>query len=169
SNSEGRFAAGYQEVTVDTDLVDRALRAFGEAVNLVEPLRVKVWRDRGLTIAQIGMLFLLHEQDGQSIGEVARRLRSRPATVTGLADRLERAGFVRRGGDEFDRRIVRLRLTDEGHRVLDEIRAESRAYLGAAFEALGHADTIRLADLLGAFVLAASIAAERPEAKTVTG
>lgn len=153
---------------MDTDLVDRALRAFGEAVNLVEPFRVKVWRDRGLTIAQVGTLFLLHEQDGQSIGEVAKRLRSRPATVTGLADRLERAGFVRRGGDEFDRRVVRLTLTDEGRRLLNEIRSESRAYLGAAFEALGYADVARLADLLGALVLAASTGLTPGRQETVT-
>jgi len=147
---------------LDSQLVDRALRAYGEAINLVEPLRVQLWHERGLTIAQIGVLFLLHERDGRSIGELGETLRARPATVTGLADRLERGGFVLRRGDEFDRRVVRVVLTPEGRQIVEEIRAESRGYLGRAFESLGAARVTALADLLMELVRAADSPAEAP-------
>ena len=137
---------------MDDELVGHALRAYGEAVNLVEPLRVRFWHERGLTIAQVGLLFLLHQRDAQSIGELAEALHARPATVTGLTDRLERGGFVLRHGDESDRRVVRVALTIEGRSALEEIRAESRAYLGQAFETLGPARVSALADLLSELV-----------------
>lgn len=147
---------------LDSELVDRALRAYGEAINLVEPLRLQLWHERGLTIAQIGVLFLLHERDGRSIGELGEALHARPATVTGLADRLERGGFVLRRGDDFDRRVVRLVLTPEGRQIVEEIRAESSGYLGRAFESLGAARVAALADLLTELVRAADSPTEAP-------
>jgi len=41
-----------------------------EAINLVEPLRVRFWHDRGQTIAQIGLLFTLHHQDRLSVARL---------------------------------------------------------------------------------------------------
>ena len=46
---------------MDLDLVDRTLHIYGEAINLVEPLRVRFWHEHGLTIAQMGLLFVLYE------------------------------------------------------------------------------------------------------------
>lgn len=145
---------------MDDELVGRAMHSYGDAVNLGEPLRIRFWHDRGLTIAQVGLLFLLHQRDGQSVGELAEGLYARPATVTGLADRLERGGFIVRRGDEVDRRVVRVSLTDEGYRVLDEVRAESRSYLRRAFEMMGEARVSALADLLRQLVEAAASVAE---------
>lgn len=145
---------------MDGELVDRALRAYGEAVNLVEPLRVRFWHERGLTLVQVGMLFQLDQRDGQAIGELAAKLHVRPASVTGLADRLERGGYVRRRGDASDRRVVRVSLTPAGGRVLERIRAESRTYLGRALESMGEARVEALAELLEEFVEVAGSSTE---------
>lgn len=143
---------------MDGELVDRALRAFGEAVNLVEPLRVKFWHDRGLTIAQMGLLFVLYEDNRLSVGELGQALHIRPATVTGLVDRLERPGYVHRGDDEVDRRVVRITITAKGRSVLEEIRSEGRAFMHRAFVVLGEARVAALADLLTELVDAATTA-----------
>ena len=139
---------------MDQSLVDRALLAFGEAVNVVEPLRLRFWHERGLTLVQVGLLFQLLERDAQSISELADVLRVRPATVTGLADRLERGGYLRRSGDPSDRRVIRVYLTSTGRRVIEQIRAESHTYLDRAFETLGTQRVEALATLLEELVTA---------------
>ena len=151
---------------MDGALLDRALRAYGEAINLVEPLRVRFWHDRRLTIAQIGLLFAVHQQDRLSVGEIARELHTRPATVTGLVDRLDRAGYLSREVDDVDRRVVRVSLTEPGRRVLEEILTEGRAYLNRAFDVLGEARVAALADLLAELVEASATVNYEPSEPT---
>ena len=149
---------------MDLDLVDRTLRVYGEAVNLIEPLRVRIWHEHGLTIAQISLLFTLYEDTRLSVGQLAERLHTRPATVTGLVTRLERAGHVHRGDDDVDRRVVRVAITAKGRGVLEEIRSEGRAFLQRAFEVLGEAKVATLADLLTDLVDAATKTPRDPNA-----
>jgi DNA-binding MarR family transcriptional regulator len=59
------------------------------------------------------------------------------ATVSGIADRLERLDFIAREHDPADRRIVRVSLTAEGRRVLSEIQVAARAYFEAIFKHMG--------------------------------
>ena len=53
----------------------------------------------------------------------------RPHTAGELVDRLARAGFVQRVQDDKDHRRVRLRLTSEGERVLQDLTAVHLAEL----------------------------------------
>ncbi len=67
-------------------------------------------------------------------------------TVTELCARAEEAGLIAREASELDRRVVYLRLTDEGDRLLQRALAETgavRRELLDAFERL--ADTFRAA------------------------
>ena len=68
----------------------------------------------GLTQAQSGLLFLLGKEDGVLIGEAAEALDVAPSAMTGLVDRMERAGLVDRRADPADGRALRLHLTDAG-------------------------------------------------------
>lgn len=156
------------DMTTDVELVDRALRAYGAAINLVEPLRVGLWHDRNLTIAQIGLLFALYQQDRLSVGELAEVLHARPATVTGLVDRLDRAGYVSRSVDDVDRRVVRVALTVAGRSVLEEILFEGRAFMQRAFGVLGEARVAILADLLAELVEASAVANDESSDPTAT-
>jgi len=67
-------------------------------------------------------------QDGiGSAGELARRWQVTPAVITGVLDRLERRGLVRREVDPGDRRRLRLAVTEAGRAVS---RAVSDALIG---------------------------------------
>jgi DNA-binding MarR family transcriptional regulator len=57
-------------------------------------------------------LVLLH--DGQTAGEIAKASGLTSGAVTGVIDRLERAGLVRREPDPEDRRKVHVRPTPKG-------------------------------------------------------
>jgi DNA-binding MarR family transcriptional regulator len=55
------------------------------------------------------------------MGELARRLGVTEKTITGLVDRLERAGYLQRERLAPDRRVVRCRLTAEGQPTYEKL------------------------------------------------
>ncbi len=69
-----------------------------------------------LSLRQLTVLYYIREQT-PTLGFIAKQLMVTPAVVTGIVDRLERRGFVRRTSDPGDRRVVRLSLTDSGRKI----------------------------------------------------
>ena len=67
-----------------------------------------------ITPPQWGVLALLYEDDGLTIGTISQRRGLDAPTVTGIVKRLEQSGLVKRLHDRQDRRIVKVYLTDEG-------------------------------------------------------
>jgi DNA-binding MarR family transcriptional regulator len=74
----------------------------------------------GITPAQYQLLLAVrgHPGGAPSVGDVADHLLLRHHSVVGLVDRAEAAGLVERRADQDDQRLVRLRLTTAGARVL---------------------------------------------------
>lgn len=75
--------------------------------------------DLDLTGTQAGALFCFTDE-GLLIGELASVLGLAQSAASGLAARLEAAGFVSRCEEEGDGRAARLRLTPTGKRKRDE-------------------------------------------------
>lgn len=78
----------------------------------------------GLTAAQYQLLLAVRGHDGDrgpTIGDVAGYLLLRHHSAVGLVDRAVRAGWVERGEDPEDRRVVRLRLTAQGQEILQTL------------------------------------------------
>jgi DNA-binding MarR family transcriptional regulator len=71
-----------------------------------------------ITVAQAGILFLLKQQDGRSMTELSQILGIDNSTMTGLTDRLEKAGFLNRRANPGDRRTSLIHITPQG---LDEV------------------------------------------------
>jgi len=67
-----------------------------------------------VTIAQSGILFLLKQKDGRTMTELSRILGIDNSTLTGLTDRLEKAGLVKRNANPGDRRSSHISITQEG-------------------------------------------------------
>lgn len=61
------------------------------------------------------------QEGATSPGELARLWQVTPAVITGIVDRLESRGMVRRSPDPQDRRKLQLTVTEEGRRALDEV------------------------------------------------
>ena len=80
------------------------------------------------------------------MGELAKRLACDNSNVTWITDRLEERGLVTRTQAPHDRRVRLLVLTDEGHRLRDEI-SRRLAEPPAAITALSAADQLALRDL----------------------
>lgn len=107
-------------------------RSFYEA--LQEFLRIYQFRDRdracygSVTPHECYALEAIHRAGVLSVGALAAALRLHKSNAGRLAATLEERGLVRRETDDHDARGVRLRLTGDGARVHDGIRArvESR-------------------------------------------
>ncbi len=81
----------------------------------------------GLSPREFALMTALEGEGDPSQRELAGSLGLPASRVVGLVDRLERAGFVRRAGDETDRRAHRIRLTPEGARHLARAHEEATA------------------------------------------
>jgi DNA-binding MarR family transcriptional regulator len=73
----------------------------------------------GVNATDLRCVHLVAQHGPLSAGELARLTGLTTASVTGIVDRLEQAGFVRREGDPTDRRRVVVHL--ERDRVMAEV------------------------------------------------
>jgi DNA-binding MarR family transcriptional regulator len=71
-----------------------------------------------VTPPQWGVLALLDDTDGLTIGTISQRRRVDAPTITNIVKRLEQNGLVERRHDREDRRVVKVFLTDEGRAIL---------------------------------------------------
>ena len=98
-----------------------------------------------ITLVQAGILFLLKDRDRRAMSDLGQHLSLDKSTITGLTDRLEKAGFVRRKANPKDRRMSLIHITREGvreanqaatiiNRINDEIKADFSATEIKAFK-----------------------------------
>ncbi|MFD5466359.1 MarR family winged helix-turn-helix transcriptional regulator [Kitasatospora sp. NPDC127059] len=78
--------------------------------------------ERGLTLMQGKTLSLLREP--RPMRTLADLLACDASNVTGIVDRLEARGLVRREVDPADRRVKNVLLTEEGEETVRRIRAD---------------------------------------------
>ena len=71
-----------------------------------------------VSLAGLGVLRVLLDENGLKSSDVADRAWSSPGTVTAVVSTLVRDGFVERKPDVGDRRVVRLYITDAGKAVV---------------------------------------------------
>ena len=78
----------------------------------------------GLTHVQHQLLVAIKGHPGNqlpAVGDLAGYLLLRPHSTVELIDRAEAAGLVERAPDENDRRVVRIRLTKTGDRIVHRL------------------------------------------------
>lgn len=107
-----------------TDALEEAvLYSLARTYSLLARELVRVYVRFGLTAASFNLLMLLkHGADPDACTQqaIGTRLVVSPSDMTGLIDRLERKGLVRRTPGK-DRRSKLLRITKKGAALLDEV------------------------------------------------
>ena len=73
-----------------------------------------------LTAVQTMILGFLDQEDQMTSSELGKRAELDSATLTGILDRLETAGFIERKGNPDDRRSIRIHLTKKGKAMARE-------------------------------------------------
>jgi DNA-binding MarR family transcriptional regulator len=133
------------------DRFAQTMRAYARAMRAFDPIRLHFWDKRGLTMTQLRLMYLVQREGSQPVGQIADALGVRAATATGLTDRLVRHGLIRRSDDASDRRVVRIELTPEGDRVLNEMSAAGRVFLASVLDAFSEEEVATLTSLLVRF------------------
>jgi MarR family transcriptional regulator, organic hydroperoxide resistance regulator len=106
-------------------------------------------RPHGVRVGQNLLLRALAERDGQTPGEVARRLWLTTPTVVKMAQRMEATGLVRRERDRRDGRLVHLYLTERGRTAEGAIEVELDRLMARATASLTEDERRHLARALG--------------------
>ncbi|HEX4790393.1 MAG TPA: MarR family transcriptional regulator [Actinospica sp.] len=114
---------------------------------LVNAVYTESARRHGLT-AQQGQLLCVLTARAYGMGELGVLLGLAKSSLTGLVDRTERNGLVRRRQDSRDTRAVRVALTAEGSRRAGEFHATTCRRIAELPAALTDTDRDALAELL---------------------
>ncbi|MDX1403721.1 MAG: MarR family transcriptional regulator [Woeseiaceae bacterium] len=99
------------------------------------------YRDSGLTVPQADVIFTLGNTSGMTFREIGERTLITKGTLTGVIDRLESKGLVRRVAHPEDRRCTTVTLTAKGKRVFEKEFPRQIAYLKERFDRLTAADS----------------------------
>jgi DNA-binding MarR family transcriptional regulator len=76
-------------------------------------------RPHGATIAQVRLLWAIRNAPGSSGAQLSRKCDVTPQTTQALIQRAEEAGWILRGKDNANERIVTATLTPDGEKLLD--------------------------------------------------
>jgi DNA-binding MarR family transcriptional regulator len=97
--------------------------------SLVRELDQRLSRDHDVTFVQAVTLMAIDSFEKPQPHLVAAYLSQQSQTVTGVLDRVERAGHITRVRDMSDRRAVRLELTKSGKALVKTLREALEANL----------------------------------------
>ena len=123
-----------------TDLADRLHSA---AIHLLRRLR-REDDASGLPAPQLSALSVIVFAGPLTLGDLARAEQVRPPTISKLIVELEAHGLIEREIDPADRRIVRVRATAKGTKVLHDGRQRRVAALVASLGSLSIRDRATL-------------------------
>jgi MarR family transcriptional regulator, organic hydroperoxide resistance regulator len=105
-------------------------------------------RDIGVSPGKYFVLRMLARKDGFSQGELWNRFEVDPSRITRLAKSLEKEDLVRRERDPEDNRVVRMYLTEEGHRTIGEFSGRYERFERRVREAVSEDDLGELQRIL---------------------
>jgi DNA-binding MarR family transcriptional regulator len=111
-----------------------------------QEIRRRLRTEFDATLPQFDLLAQLYrEPDGLHLGELSRRTMVTNGNVTGLADRLEADGLIRREALKGDRRVTVAKLTRQGRERFSEM---ARAHERWLRELMADVDDDKLAEAL---------------------
>jgi DNA-binding MarR family transcriptional regulator len=147
--ARGPVADRNPEVTRDHRARKLWLRMLACSGLIERRLRRQLANRFATTLPRFDLLAQLEREDGLTMSEASRRLRVTGGNVTGVADQLERARWLRREPVSDDRRATRLRLTATGRERFTVMAREHERWVIAMFDGLDGDEQAELSRLLG--------------------
>jgi DNA-binding MarR family transcriptional regulator len=114
----------------------RTLRSLAECYQAFEAYSGSHVRSLGLTPAQFDILATLGNTPGMTCRQLGEKTLITKGTLTGVLDRMEARGIIRRGPSDADRRQVFVSLTAAGARMFAKVFPEHAAHVKRAFTVL---------------------------------
>ena len=91
----------------------------------------------GITTAQLGALFVVHDHPGVTQQELAAELGQRESAITAMVGRLVDAGLLTRRPHARQYRAMALHLSPAGTKALTRVRPEMAEFNAELLDALG--------------------------------
>jgi MarR family 2-MHQ and catechol resistance regulon transcriptional repressor len=126
----------------------RTLRSLAECYQAFEAYSGAHVRSLGLTPAQFDILATLGNTPGMSCRELGEKTLITKGTLTGVLDRMESRGLVRRRPSDADRRQVFVSLTAAGTRMFGRVFPAHADHVKRAFEILSAEELALTRELL---------------------
>ena len=109
--------------------------------------------EHGISVTQTRLLGVLRDRT-PTMNELATLLGLDKSSATGLVDRAERRGLVRRAPSSADRRVVLVELTDPGRALVAEVSAGFGADVATVLDRLSASDRSSLTRLVSRLLVA---------------
>jgi DNA-binding MarR family transcriptional regulator len=118
---------------------ERLFRSYLRTWGLLRQVMDPYFAQFGISGPQWGILRILHraELEGESglrLKDVGARLLVQPPSVTGLVDRLERQGLLKRNDSKADLRVRRVSLTPEARKLVERVLVGHTQQIKRLFE-----------------------------------
>ncbi|WP_252187714.1 MarR family winged helix-turn-helix transcriptional regulator [Anaeromonas frigoriresistens] len=107
--------------------IEKSLRKID---NIIRKKGREILKDFSITPPQFIALQWLISEGELTIGELSNKMSLACSTITDLIDRMEKNNLVSRFKDEKDRRIVRVKVEEKGHKLVKDVLYRRQAYLG---------------------------------------
>jgi DNA-binding MarR family transcriptional regulator len=125
------------------------LRTWGLLRHIQDPYFARF----GISASQWGILRVLQRaaqagESGLPLKELSQRLLIQPPSVTGVVDRLERQGMVKRYSSKADLRVRHLSLTTRGRRLVAKVLAVHPQQIQSLFAGLPLSEQATMLELL---------------------
>jgi DNA-binding MarR family transcriptional regulator len=127
------------------------------------------WLELNMSTPQLKALLLISEEEGIRMRELARKLGGSFSNATVLVDRLVDRGLVKRLAEPQDRRVVLVRATEEGRRLIERLITSWRTLSAPLLEALAPEDLATVQKALHVLLEAARRRTGRASGETVRG
>jgi DNA-binding MarR family transcriptional regulator len=124
------------------------LMGLRRVMRLNRQLLMRNTSDLGGHPAQAGCLRVLRAHEDMTQRDLGELLFVSPAALTTMLQRMERQGLIVRRPDETDQRLVRIRLTEDGRELSDQMLSAFATYVDTTIGPLSVADRTELARLL---------------------
>lgn len=136
--------------------VARFLAAWFATRQFIQAANFNHFHQAGLSATQFMTLNLLPpDRASIAIGELARRMNLKAATVAKTVDSLQARHLVTRAKSTADRRLVLVSITEQGTQFQNAAAGQFRAHIGRIFTAMPAPDRAALIRGLETFVQAA--------------
>ncbi len=121
----------------EDDLVEQIIDEAQPLFNAQRHIIAKVWQDRSISKLNLHLLMLLEVHGPQPMSQLAALGDVALPNLTGIIDRMEGRGLVRRVRDKDDRRVIVVHATTHGHDCLAELETVRREELRRILRKLG--------------------------------
>ena len=122
----------------------KKIHKFAEELSVVVPMlhreivrsQARAVKTGDITFTQMVVLHLLKERGVCSMTEIAKMFSITSSGATGIVDRMVRAAFLKRVAIPQDRRVINIKLTLKGKKVINALMKQRKKMIVESFRSI---------------------------------